>query len=261
MFQTAVLASGSKGNSVLVRSNSTAILIDAGISVRQILSSLHVLGMDGSQIKAVVISHEHSDHIRSAGAVSRTLHIPLYFTSNTLEVCAHKLGNIRGRFEFFEAGSTFEIGNLQIHPFSSSHDATDSCNFYVRCLDKEDRKLGLATDLGKFSRLTTRHLAEATTLILESNHDLKMLMEGPYDWHLKQRVKSSHGHLSNDQAVELISLLHHPSLQNLILAHLSEINNSPVIARDTMTEYLNSAKSDAKLYIANQYSNTPLIDI
>lgn len=261
MFQTAVLASGSKGNCVLVKSAQSAILVDAGISAKRVWEALDNLDFDRKKIKAILISHEHGDHISGAGAVSRHLEIPVYLTRDTYQACKHRLGNLRDRVEFITAGDTFVIEDLKIHPFSSPHDAIDSCNFTIEQLHNSDCKLAIATDVGYQSRLLTNHLSNCTTLILESNHDLQMLKDGPYEWKLKQRIMSNHGHLSNIDAVGVISQVMHSGLKNLILAHLSEVNNHPDIAEKTMLDYLKSINSDVKLIVANQYQHTQFITI
>ena len=261
MFQTAVLASGSKGNCVVVRSDATALLVDAGISAKRIWFALEQLNIDKHSLQAVLLSHEHGDHISSAGAVSRILKIPLYLTRDTYQACRHRLGNLYDRLEFISAGESFTIGDLVIHPFTSPHDAVDSCNFTIYPQLQPDRKLAIATDVGYQSRLLTTHLCNCSTLILESNHDQKMLLEGPYEWHLKQRIMSNHGHLSNLEAVGVISQVMHAGLKNLILAHLSEVNNLPDLAEKTMLEFLQSINSEVRLLVADQYQHTCLIDI
>jgi len=258
MFQTSVIASGSKGNAILVRSRNTAILVDAGISMKRIFCALEALKVPPQSLKAVIISHEHSDHTRGAGAICRKLKIPTLITPDTYAYSLHKLGNINERLLYFESGVAFEIGDILVRPFSSSHDAVDSCNF---SFEHDDKKLGLAMDLGYPTRLTLHQLSGAHTLILESNHDIAMLMEGPYDWALKMRVKSDKGHLSNDQAVGLISQLMHPGLKTLILAHLSETNNLPDLAFKQMQAYLDSIRSDVRLLVASQDMHTPLVDV
>jgi len=261
MFQTSVIASGSKGNCVLIRSPKTAILLDAGIAFRRIREAMEELGVLPSQLAAVILSHEHSDHSRGVGAVSRSLGIPLYTTEDTYYTAINKLGNLKGRLQFFASGSAFRIGDIHIHPFASSHDAIDSCNFTFSCEVKPEAKLGVATDLGYATNLCLHHLRDCSTLILESNHDEQMLHDGPYDWHLKKRIKSRHGHLSNVQAVGLLSQLKIHKLKNLILAHLSEINNTPDLAHKTMQEYLNQIRSDINLLVAEQDCHTPLIEV
>ncbi len=261
MFQTAVLASGSKGNCVLVASDETALLVDVGISAKRIWAALDNLSFDKNRLQGILISHEHGDHISGAGAVSRLLKIPLYLTRDTYFACKHRLGNLHDRIVFIRAGESFAIGDLVIHPFASPHDAVDSCNFTIHLMNEPDRKLAIATDVGYQSRLLTTHLCNCSTLILESNHDQKMLLEGPYEWHLKQRIMSNHGHLSNLDAVGVISQVMHNGLKNLILAHLSEVNNLPDLAEQTMLEFLHSINSEVTLLVADQYRHTILIDI
>lgn len=258
MFQTSVLASGSKGNSILVRSRDSAILVDAGISMKRVFHALEQLKIPPKLIRGIIISHEHSDHTKGAGALSRKLKIPVFVSPDTYAWCAHKIGDLQSRLVYFEAGTPFEVGDILVNPFSSSHDAIDSSNF---SFEHDDKKLGLAIDLGYPSKLTVHKLSGAHALILESNHDHDMLMEGPYDWALKMRVKSNKGHLSNEQAVGLISQILHPGLNTIILAHLSEINNHPELAFQLMQNYLHSVRSDIRLMVASQDYHTPLIDI
>ncbi|MCB5262944.1 MAG: MBL fold metallo-hydrolase [Candidatus Cloacimonetes bacterium] len=258
MFQTSVLASGSKGNCILIRSRNTALILDAGISLKRIWAALDALAVPRHTIQAVIVSHEHSDHTRSAGAMARSLKIPLYISADTYAYCAHRLGKVEERLTYFESGVDFLVGDILVRPFRSSHDAVDSNNF---CFEHDDRRLGVAIDLGYCTKLTTLRLSQAHALILESNHDFTMLMEGPYDWNLKMRVKSEHGHLSNEEAVGLLSQVLHPGLRNLVLAHLSETNNLPDLAYRVMNEYLQSIRSEIKLQVASQHSHTALIDI
>ncbi|MDD4223315.1 MAG: MBL fold metallo-hydrolase [Candidatus Cloacimonetes bacterium] len=253
--------SGSKGNAVLVRTGEAAVLLDSGVAARTIFAALEDLGLWPGDLRAVIVSHEHSDHTRGVGALARKLKIPLFINAGTLAQCAHRLGKLPAGITHFETGSTFRINNLVIHPFSSSHDAADSCNFTFMRQGDEERKLGVATDLGFPTALAVNKLKHCTTLILESNHDERMLMEGPYDWVLKQRIKSINGHLSNLQAVGVVSQVMHHGLQNLVLAHLSEINNDPGLALKTMRDYLQTIRSDIQLLVADQYRHTPLLNI
>lgn len=261
MFQTSVLASGSKGNAILVRTEEVSILLDAGVAAKKIFLALEQLGLERREISAVLVSHEHSDHIRGVGAIARMLRIPVYMNDETHRNCAHRIGRMPRAICPFETGTTFAIRDLVIHPFASSHDAAESCNFTFMKMEENERKLGVATDLGFPTALALNKLKNCTTLILESNHDLRMLMDGPYDWFLKQRIKSLNGHLSNEQAVGVVSQIMHHGLQNLILAHLSEINNHPDLALRTMQDYLNTIRSDIQLLVAGQYQHTPLFDI
>jgi phosphoribosyl 1,2-cyclic phosphodiesterase len=261
MFQTSVLVSGSKGNAVLVRTGEVAVLLDAGVAAKGIFAALEDLRVDRREIKAILVSHEHSDHTMGVGAVARMLKIPLYINLDTHARCEHRLGRLPEGVMYFETGRSFSIRDMLVHPFQSSHDAADSCNFtFMRVGDKE-RKLGVATDLGFPTTMSVTHLKHCTTLVLESNHDMQMLMNGPYDWSLKQRIKSNAGHLSNLQAVGVVSQIMHHGLENIILAHLSEINNDPALARKTMEDYLQAIRSDINLLVAEQRHHTPLLNI
>lgn len=261
MFQTSVLMSGSRGNSMLVRTKETAVLLDAGVSKKAIFAALDSLGVSHTSLKAIIVSHEHSDHILGVGIVARALKIPVFINADTYASSEVRLGKLPVEPIFFETGESFQIGDLFIHPFSSSHDAVDSCNFtFIREGDAE-KKLGVATDLGYPTRLTVEKLKNCSTIVLESNHDPLMLMTGPYDPALKQRVKSKLGHLSNTQAAELIQDVIHHGLQNLILAHISEQNNLPALALSIMQKNLAELKREVNLLIALQDQHTPLIDI
>lgn len=261
MFQTAVLASGSKGNCVLVRTEKTKLLVDAGISGKRIWAAMDSLQLKKEKLNGILITHEHGDHILGVGAVSRTLKIPVYITRDTYEACKHRLGKLFDRIEFISAGKTFFIHDLIIHPLQSSHDAIDSVNFTFEQQGTADLKLAVATDLGFQTMLLIKHLKGCSTIVLESNHDEQMLREGRYEWHLKQRILSNQGHLSNVQAVGVISQIMHPGLRNLILAHLSEINNHPDIAQETMRKYLAAINAGTRLIIADQFLHTPLIEV
>ncbi|HQP83960.1 MAG TPA: MBL fold metallo-hydrolase [Candidatus Syntrophosphaera thermopropionivorans] len=261
MFQLAVLVSSSQGNASFIRTDETAILLDAGTPAKTIFNALQDLGIDRYEIKGVILSHEHYDHIKGAGAVLRYLKVPLYINEETYHQCQYRLGNIPAGINFFQTGIPFRINDLVIHPFSSSHDAVESCNFTFHRLQNQERKLGIATDLGFPTTLVVNKLKDCTTIVLESNHDEKMLMEGPYPWSLKQRIKSPQGHLSNQQAVGLLSQIMHYGLENLILAHLSETNNNPQLVWETMNNFLQSIRSNVNLLIAEPYRHTPLINI
>lgn len=268
LFQTTVLASGSKGNCTLVRTENTVILIDTGLSFTRICEAISRYSISPASIDAVIISHEHSDHIRGIGPISRRLKVPVYISEPTYYASCLMREKIPSDIIFFETGNFFSIKDLEVHPFPSSHDAVDACNFTITKKDSasqhqknRDRKLAIATDLGFCSKLLVNKLKDTTTLILESNHDMTMLMQGRYPWHLKQRVKSINGHLSNEQAIGLLSQILHPDLDNIILAHLSEENNNPSIVRRIFNDYFFSVRCNTRLEISSQHFPTPLIDI
>jgi len=261
MFQIGIIASGSKGNSLAIRSDKTAVLVDAGLSGIRIIEGLHALGIMPGELKGLVISHEHSDHISGAGIICRKLNIPLYISQETYACAAARLGKLPCGTIYFEQGKSFKIDDLIFNPFASSHDAVESSNFVISQENYNGAKLGIATDCGYLTRLMKERLQGCTTLVLESNHDELLLLEGPYPWHLKQRVKSRQGHLSNNQAVSVISQIIHPGLKKIILAHLSEQNNNPDLAENEMLRYLEMINHKLDLYIAEQNRPLCLLDI
>jgi len=261
MFKTAVLASGSKGNCFLVKTQSTKIIFDAGLSAKKIFEAMSKIDLEKDKIDAIVVSHEHSDHVKGAGIICRKLKIPLFISESTFQASRHKLGKMPSPPVFFENGASFDIGDLIVTPFSSSHDVIDGSNFVIQKNNDLERKLAIVTDLGYPSRLTIQKLQDVTTIILESNHDETMLLEGPYPWELKQRVKSREGHLSNSQAVGLTSKIIHSGLKNIILAHLSEQNNTPELAYKVMNEFLKNINFNLNLIVSDQYQPTQLIDV
>ena len=261
MFQTSVLTSGSKGNCILVKNHDTQIVIDAGISYIRYATFMKEIGLDPLKLDAIFISHEHSDHVSGAGILHRKTKAPIYITEPTFRYSENKIGKLHSEPKFFESGDHITLGNLVIHPFNSSHDAIDSNNFLINPIDNEEKKLVIAIDLGFAHNLLKHHLKRANTIILESNHDVQMLRDGPYDWHLKQRILSKTGHLSNDQASELIKEVINENHKRLILAHLSEINNTEEKAFEQMKCILDTIKSRVSLHVSTQYVNTPLFEV
>jgi phosphoribosyl 1,2-cyclic phosphodiesterase len=222
-LQICVLASGSKGNAIYVSDGQTAILVDAGLSGIEIERRMKAAGIDIHWLKAIVVSHEHSDHIRGVGILARRYNLPVYITAETAAAAGQNLGRI-DRITHFEIGRSFAIDDLAIHPFATSHDASDPAGFTI---SQNGRKIGIATDLGIATAMVKQHLRACSLLVLEANHDPTMLTEGPYPWPLKQRIKSRNGHLSNQDSGDLLSELKHDGLCHVILAHLSETNNTP----------------------------------
>ncbi len=222
-FSVCMLASGSKGNSTYISDGSTSILLDAGLSGIEIERRLQSKGIDPYDIDAVLVSHEHTDHISGVGILSRRFNLPVYMNPKTEAASASRIGNIAKK-EYFEQGSQFRIKTLTIHPFATSHDAVDPSGFTLK---SNGTKIGIATDLGIATNLVKEHLKGCSLIILEANHDPEMLINGPYPWPLKQRVQSRTGHLSNEEAKNLLKDIIDNRLRHVILAHLSETNNNP----------------------------------
>ena len=218
-----ILASGSRGNAVYISGGSTSILIDAGLSGIEIERRLNSKGLHPEDLDAILVSHEHTDHIQGVGVLSRRFNLPVFISSKTEKAAVSQLGNVRV-IKNFECGSPFMINDLSIHPFSISHDAEDPSGFTV---NQNGAKIGLATDLGIATSMVKEHLKGCSLLILEANHDEDMLLNGPYPWPVKQRIKSRTGHLSNEASKNLLKEVQHDRLKYVILAHLSKTNNTP----------------------------------
>ncbi len=218
-----MLASGSRGNAIFVSGGSTSILIDAGLSGIQIERRLKSRGLCPEDLDAILVSHEHTDHIQGAGVLSRRYNLPVYMNLKTRKAAELQMRNVHG-FKNFECGSTFMIKDLIIHPFSIPHDAEDPAGFTVK---QNGTKIGVATDLGTATSVVKDHLKGCALLVLEANHDEAMLTNGPYPWSIKQRIKSRTGHLSNRASKNLLKEVQHDRLEYVMLAHLSETNNTP----------------------------------
>ncbi len=247
-----ILASGSKGNSIYISDGQTSVMIDAGLSGIELQRRLAARELSVDDLDAIVVSHEHSDHIKGAGILSRRFKLPVYINQKT-EAAVADLGNVH-ELRWFECGRAFRIGNLHIHPFSISHDAEDPAGFNIR---QNGTTMAVATDLGFATVLVKEHLKHCSLLILEANHDPHMLEDGPYPWPLKQRIQSRVGHLSNGDSKKLLQELQHDNLQHVILAHLSETNNTPQKAYDEVVQAL--TRCNAKLTVAEQYVAGPVI--
>jgi phosphoribosyl 1,2-cyclic phosphodiesterase len=217
-----VLASGSKGNAIYISDGFSAILIDAGLSATEIIRRLKSRGLNPRGLNAILVTHEHSDHIQAVGVLSRQLKLPIYLSRNIKKNVF--TGSSVHEIRTFNSGSLFEVNNLTVLPFAVSHDAADPVGFTVA---QNGSCLGVATDLGTVTPNLKENLKHCQLLILEANHDPDMLITGPYPWYLKRRIQSRSGHLSNGQSKHLLMQLQHQDLEHVILAHLSQTNNTP----------------------------------
>ena len=256
-----VLASGSKGNCTLVASGETRLLIDAGLSCREILRRMALFGEATAGIDAILITHEHSDHVAGLRVLAKRLKVPVYMTSATHEVYRRQTRDSAGnrvtleRLETFQAGRVFEIGSVTITPFTIPHDAIDPVGFTFR---SEGIKVGICTDLGYMPESVKHHIRGCHILMVESNHDLEMLRGGPYPWAVKQRVMSRVGHLSNDALADFLTKDYDGGAEYLILAHLSEQNNHPEIARITAERALGEQLDLVRNHLMLAAQNEPL---
>lgn len=253
-----LLGSGSKGNCLYIESHGAAVIIDQGFSHIEVMSRLASRGLDEGRIRAILLTHEHDDHIRGAGITARKLGIPVYATPGTLS----------GRKNIFtgdeslvpiESGRSFIIGALEIHPFSVSHDARDPVQY---CISSGKTKVSVATDLGFVSTLVEQRIRGSHLVIIEANHDVDMLKKGSYPWPLKQRILSRTGHLSNRNAAEFLFNLCQPDPFKVVLAHLSEENNRADIAEKEVRDLFD--RFDRCLHsldVALQDEATPVFEL
>src|SRR5580693_7293532 len=229
-----VLASGSRGNCALVATNTTRILVDAGLSGRETFKRLKALGERTEEISAILITHEHSDHVAGLSRLASKLNVPVFLTAPTHHAWGRAMRDEAGaipalpKSEHFSAGRGFRVGDIEVMPFTIPHDAADPVAFTFRA---EGVKIGFATDLGYMPTNVRNHLRGCTVLVMESNHDVEMLRSGPYPWSVKQRVMSRVGHLSNEALAEFFTSDYDGGAEYIVLAHLSEQNNHPEKAR------------------------------
>lgn len=267
-----MLASGSRGNSTIVSSSKTRILLDAGLSCRELMKRMRAANEDPATLDAILITHEHQDHVQGLSVLARKLNVPVYFTEAThrawvrwmtpskkityaqwlemqaaekaraLESNGVPVGDVEAdcepeterdyttlpAVEYFRAGCDFSIGDIEISSFSIPHDAADPTGFVFRA---EGVRIGIATDLGYMPPNVRLALRNADVLMLESNHDLEMLRDGPYPWSVKQRVLSRVGHLSNDLVAQFLTKEYDGGAAYVVLAHMSAQNNLPELAR------------------------------
>jgi phosphoribosyl 1,2-cyclic phosphodiesterase len=229
-----VLASGSRGNCTLISSSQTRILVDAGVSCRETFKRMKAVGEDPYKVSAVLVTHEHCDHVYGLRVLAKKLDVPIFMTGATHQAWTRALRDDDGtspelgKLELFRAGHRFHVGDIEVTPFTIPHDAADPVGFTFRA---EGVKVGIATDLGYMPISVIDHLQGCATLVIESNHDLEMLRVGPYRWSVKQRVMSRVGHLSNEALADFFSSDYDGGAAFVVLAHLSEQNNHPEIAR------------------------------
>jgi len=253
-----MLGSGSSGNSFLIWTNRAKILIDAGLSMRQISMRLESVGVAIEDIEALFITHEHTDHVRGSGTVARRLGIPVFLTERTCEACNSTFENLPS-LEIFVSGDIVCFKDLQIVSYSVSHDAADPVNFLF-C--HKHYKVGMAVDLGYPSRLVKERLRQCDALILETNHDREMLMNGKYPWQLKQRIMSRRGHLSNEQSVAVLNEVAHQELRAVFLAHISQENNCPQIVHSLFEGVLErTGLNHVPLFVTSQDEPTEVFEM
>lgn len=257
-MRISILASGSSGNAILVSSGDTHLLVDAGISARRVAEGVSRAGIDPDHLEAVIVTHEHSDHVSGLGPVARRFGVPVYATRGTYDGVEGRVGHV-SEWVFIEPGRDFTVGGLSVHPFVTSHDCADPVGFSI---SDGLTSVAIATDLGVVSRVVRRQLAVADCVVLEFNHDERMLANGPYPWSLKKRIMSNVGHLSNDAAAAEVAALRDAPVSSLVLAHLSDENNVPELALAAAGEALALAgRRDVAVHVSSQRTLLGPIDV
>ncbi len=255
MTKVCVLASGSKGNAICVSNEKTVVLIDAGLSAIEIQRRLQSRNINPKTLDAIVVSHEHRDHVQGVGVLSRRFRLPVYISEPTLLAETATLGPLH-EVRNFQSGITFCIDDLSVHPFSVSHDAVDPVGFTIHA---GDVKIGIATDLGVTTQLVCQHLKGSRLVVLEANHDAKMLDDGPYPWEVKQRIRGRLGHLSNEASRDILGEVVDGKLEHVVVAHMSATNNHPDRALSVVGEALGS--HSARLSLAHQHAAGDIITL
>lgn len=258
------IASGSSGNCIYIGSDDTHILVDAGISNKRIQQGLNGIGLGGNDVNGIFITHEHSDHIKGLGVLSRKFHIPVYGTRETLdEIAASKsLGEFdRDLLTPILPDMDFSLGDLKVRPFKIDHDAANPVAYRVKCGAKS---VAVATDMGHFDQYIIDNLQGLDALLLESNHDVRMLESGPYPYYLKRRILGDYGHLSNENAGRLLNYVLHDKLKKIFLGHLSKENNYEDLAYETVRLEINEGScpygaSDFSISVAGRDSMSEIV--
>ncbi len=248
----ASLNSGSNGNCYYVGNEREAILVDAGISCRETERRMARLGLSMQKVKAIFVSHEHSDHINGVTVLSKKYNLPVYITPGTLQNCRLVLDEQR-TFSFI-AYEAVQVGELVVSAFPKFHDAAHPHSFMIEC---RGIKVGVLTDIGSVCEHVIRHFNQCHAAFLEANYDEELLEKGRYPYHLKRRIRGGHGHLSNIQALEIFINHRSAHLSHLLLSHLSRDNNSPELVHALFTQHANGTE----IIVASRYEETAVYHI
>ena len=262
MFKFCSLYSGSSGNSLFIQTDNTKILIDAGESAKKIVDALSSIDVNPNELDGILVTHEHSDHIRGLGTLSKKFNIPVYANQKTWEAMPEQNSKIiENNKKYFNPSENFEIGDLKIHPFKIPHDAANPCGFNFF---HENKKISVATDIGHMTSDIIHTLEDSSFILLEANYDPNVLKCSKYPYLLKERIAGPNGHLPNVEAGKTISYLLNSGLKQVMLGHLSKENNFPELAYKTVMDELIESKyneNSIRLNIASRFNPSPIIDL
>lgn len=256
MFRLCPIASGSSGNCTYIEAGQTRFLIDVGISGKKVIAGLESIDVDPASINGILITHEHSDHIKGIGIYSRKYHVPIYATQKAWDKLMgdNMIGKIHEENRIvIEKEQYLEINELKIMPYEIYHDAVDPVGYIF---EYQDKKITLATDIGTVDETILKHLKNSDGILLEFNHDIRMLEAGSYPFPLKKRILSNMGHLNNDDAAKALVDIYHPGLKWAVLGHLSKDNNLPDLAYLTAQQALQAEQikvgEDIEVFVAKR---------
>lgn len=235
MIKLIPLFSSSKGNCTYIETDTTSLLVDVGITCKRLVTKMSEMQINPETIEAILITHEHSDHIKGIKVFANKYKIPVYATQKTWDFIGDSLMLPENQKRTFVPNYIFNIGNIKVQPFNIPHDAVDPCGFSFY---HNQEKVTVATDLGCINEYLLSNMLKSNSILLESNHDLNMLKTGPYPWALKQRISGNFGHLSNVTSAQVVEILAKNGTKNFILGHLSEENNFPELAKETIFSHL-----------------------
>lgn len=252
MFKFCNLYSGSSGNCSFVETENTKILVDMGVSNKKLEDGLKQINVDIKDIDAIILTHEHSDHVKGLPVTTNKYHIPVYANRKTFEYMKQDLPDFDKNF--FVTGENFDIGDLKIHPFSIPHDAADPCGFTI---SHKKKKISIATDIGHIENSVIDNLVGNNFVLIEANYETEMLKSSRYPYLLKRRILGPDGHLSNEDASYAISTLCENGVNNIMLGHLSKENNFPELAYQTVMNEIMYKINDEKFSLAVADRDTP----
>ncbi|WP_026509419.1 MULTISPECIES: MBL fold metallo-hydrolase [unclassified Butyrivibrio] len=265
-MRLASLSSGSSGNSIYVGSDTTHILVDAGCSRKRIVEGLSKLDLSLDDIDAIFVTHEHSDHIASLHTILKKYDIPVFATKGTIQgirISDKKGEMVSSEFHEIRADERLTVKDLTINPITIMHDALEPVAYRISCGDK---KVGIATDLGCYNDYTVDNLRNMDAILIEANHDVRMLQTGPYPYMLKKRILGDKGHLSNEKSGELLCRILHDNLKGILLGHLSKENNLPELAYETVRVEIEMGENpyhgnDFPIIVAERNTLSPVIEV